>query len=212
MARTLSQILIDANAYTDLDASEPTGDELTTRSNYANFAVREAGDSAQLPEFDSIIERNPGSSALTSLPANFREFTTSPKQPNSAGWDEFPEIRPVDRFSMSPQEKYCYVLGNPMAGFTVYFNGLSANITISMDYQRFPSGMATLTDVCELADDTYVPEKVKSYVLQSRTDERFPQVEASAQKKLLNLIGRHSKPPGGGPNYTPHRYSQRIGE
>lgn len=213
MARTLSQILIAANAYTDLDASEPTGDELATRTNYADFAVREAADVVQLPEFHEIIERDLASSALTTLPGNFREFMTAPKQPTDSGkWNDFPEIRPVDRFSKENTDKYCYVTGNPMEGYIVTFNNLEANITLSMDFQRYPSGLATLTDICELPDDSYVTEKVKSYVLQARTDERFPQVEASSQLKLKNMIGRKSKPPGGGPNFTPHRYNQRIGE
>ena len=203
MARTLLQILTAANAYTDLDASQPTGDELSTRTNYADSAVREAADIVQLPEFHEIVERNLGSSASTSLPINYRELMTSPKQPNSDDWDEFPEIRPVDRFSKENTDKYCYVTGNPMEGYVITFNNLEANVTLSIDYQRYPNGFATLTDICELPDDSYVTEKVKSYVLQARTDERFPQIEASAQMKLKNMIGRKSKPPGGGPNYTP---------
>jgi hypothetical protein len=79
--RTLSQILVDANAFLDLDAAVPTSSELTSRVNYANQAVWDAAGVGQLKEFHTIHEVNPGSSSRVSLPNNFREFMASPKQP-----------------------------------------------------------------------------------------------------------------------------------
>lgn len=203
MARTLSQILTDVNAYTDLDASLPTGDELTVRTNYANLAVLEAGDVDVFNELNTIYEVNLGSGYLATLPSNFRGFVTAPRQNVNGGYVEFPEITPAERFNKSATDNYCYITGNPATNYKVTFNNLTANATISMDFQRFPSGFATLTDICELPDDTYVVEKVKSYVLQSRTDERFPQVDANAREKLRNMTGRASKTLGGGENRTP---------
>lgn len=62
--------------------------------------------------------------------------------------------------------------------------------------------MATLTDVCEVPDDQFVVNKVVSLVLQSRSDERFPQVEANAQRLLANMIGRNMVTNPGGLNTT----------
>ena len=45
--KTLSDILIEANATLDLDASSPTGTELTTRANYADQAVWDAAATGQ---------------------------------------------------------------------------------------------------------------------------------------------------------------------
>jgi len=53
-------------------------------------------------------------------------------------------------------------------------NQLTANATLTIPYQEFPSGFATLTDTCELDDEYIVVEQVKSYVLQARSDDRFP--------------------------------------
>jgi len=198
--KTLSQILTSANAYLDLDASEPTGTELTTRTNYANQAVMEAGDIAQFPEFQKTYEVR-ATSATLSLPSGFREFMTAPRLLNSSMvWEEYPEIRPDERYAKESTDKYCYVLGNPNEGYTAVFNNISSSATLSLTYQRYPSGFATLTDVCELSDPQYVVAKIESLVLQSRRDERFPLKDAEAERRLRNMVGRKSKPPTGGTN------------
>lgn len=198
--RTLSQILLDANAYLDLDASEPTGSELTTRTNYANQAIWEASDIAQFPEFQNTYEVM-STSATLSLPSGFREFMTAPRLLDSSlTWIEYPEIRPDERYGKESTDKYCYVLGNPASGYTAVFNNLTANCTLSLTYQRYPSGFATLTDVCELSDPQYVVARIESLVLQSRRDERFPFKDAEAERRLHNMVGRKSKPPTGGSN------------
>jgi hypothetical protein len=47
-----------------------------------------------------------------------------------------------------------------------------------------------------------VVQKIISMVLQSRSDERFPQVEANAQRLLGNMIGRNMVTSPGGDNKT----------
>lgn len=198
--RTLSQILTDCNAYLDLDASEPTGSELTTRTNYANQAIWEATAIAQFREFQKTYEVR-ATSATLSLPSGFREFMTAPRLLDSSLiWIDYPEIRPDERYGKTSTDKYCYVLGNPSEGYKAVFNNLDTNCTLSLTYQRYPSGFATLTDVCELSDPQYVVNKIESLVLQSRRDERFPTKDAEAERRLRNMVGRGSKPPTGGTN------------
>lgn len=197
--RTLQNILIDANAYLDLEASVPTGTELTTRANYANRLVWEASAVAQFSEFHTIYEVL-ATTASIPLQSNFREFMTAPRQRINGGWQEYEEIKPLERFAKEPDDKYFFVLGNPSAGYTAVFNGLQLNATLSMDFQRYPSGLATLTDVCELPDPMYVVTGIESLVLQSRSDERFPTVDADKNRRLQNMVGREMKQPGGGIN------------
>lgn len=200
MAKTLGDILIECNAYLDLDASMPTGTELTTRSNYANQAVWEATAVYQLRELQNIYTVT-ATNASVPLPSNFREFMTAPRVLNSSGgWDAYEQIDPLSIYDKNTTDKYCYVLGNPASGYTAVFNNITALATLSIIYQRYPSGLATLADICELPDPQYVVEKVKSYVLQSRRDERFPQVDAKAEQKLKNMVGRAQKTPSGGNN------------
>jgi hypothetical protein len=196
--RTLSDILTAANAFLDLEAQEPTGTELITRSNYANQAIEEAAATAQFSEFKGVYEVDPSTLASISLPSGFREFQTAPRQYSNGQWIDFQEILPDDRYAMNTSDKYCYVLGNRQEGYTAIFNGLEASATLSMIYQRYPTGLPTLTSICELPDPMYVVRKIESYVLQSRGDERFPVIDADAQRLLKNMMGREMKPPGGG--------------
>ncbi len=199
--RTLNDLLIDANAYLDLDASIPTGTELTTRTNYANQAIWDASAYAQFNEFKKVYTVDVGTLASIPLPTGFRGFNIAPQLLTSAGtWDSYEQIVPEDMYAKSSSDKYCYVLGNPRESYTAVFNNLTANCTLSITYQRYPSGMATLSDICELPDPQYVVSQLESYVLQSRRDERFPSKDAEAQRKLRNMIGRGSKTPGGGVN------------
>ena len=78
--QTLSDILISVNSYVDLEAELPTGDELTTRKNYADQAIMDACDVGQLSEFDTTYEVDPGTDTTVTMPDGFREFKVSPKQ------------------------------------------------------------------------------------------------------------------------------------
>ena len=91
---------------------------------------------------------------------------------------------------------YSYVLGNPSSGYSLILSGISG-ATVSMLYQRYPTGFSTLTDVCELSDPEYVKQKVISYVLQSRNDDRFLVAERDAQSRLSNMVNRESYVHGG---------------
>lgn len=194
MSKTLSQILVDANSFLDLTAELPTGDELLTRVNYANQAVQDAAAVGQFKEFSALYAVNPSALASIALPANFRELETSPTQLQSDGsWYQFEAVNPSEISSKDTADRYCYVLGNALTGYSITFNNLTANASLSISYQRFPSGMATLADVCELSDPQYVVAKIESYVLQGRSDDRFPIVEADAQRRLQNMLGRESK-------------------
>ena len=207
MAKTLLDVLIDANAYLDLDATAPTGTELTTRANYANQSVWDASAVAQFREFHKIYQVDPATLASISLPNDFRELMVAPRQLLSNGsWsDPFEPIEPLARFQKEPADKYVYILGNPASGYVAVFNALTANATLSFDYQRFPSGLLTLTDEVELSDPTYVTTKVEAYVLESRNNDRFPIVKAEANGKLQNMVGRSMKTTGGGINTTPRQ-------
>lgn len=201
--RTLNDILIDCNSYLDLSAQSPTGSELTTRSNYANQAVWDASAIGQFKEFRGVYNVGYSANASISLPSGFREFMGMPHVLDTNGqWVEYPEILPTEIYNKESTDKYCYVLGNPREGYTAIFNNLTANCTLSIVYQRFPSGLLTLSDVCELPDPQYVTAKIESYVLQSRRDERFPIKDAEAERKLRNMMGRESKVVPGGNNQT----------
>jgi len=206
MSLTLSQILTDANSTLDLSAALPTGDELTLRKNYANQAVQDGSAVAQFSEFtDTRDVATPATvTSLTTVSLSTQTFREFEQIPTIMGdpRDQYPQIKAKDRVLMNSADKYCYVLGNPQEGYFAIFNNLSANKTLALTFQRYPSGMGTLTDKCELPDATYVTRKIESYVLYSRGDARFPTANSNAEKVLQNMVGREGKTPGGGINRT----------
>lgn len=204
---TLSEILTAVNSYVDLEAAEPTGSELTLRTNYANQAVREWASAYQWPELTQVYTTF-ASGATISLPSTFREFLSAPRDINQ---NVYIQIAPEERQKRDVSEMYMYLTGNAMSGFTATFNQFTGG-TLSMTFQRYASGFATLTDICEVPDPEYVKMKVASYILQSRSDDRFPTVEATANTMLRNMIGRRMRPLGGGVNTTPRRETYVMGE
>jgi hypothetical protein len=190
MSTTLSQILVACNAYTDLEASLPTGTELTTRAEFAKQAVNEWAQASQWPELSKTYVVDPSTLASISLPTDFGEFEVAPQQLENASWYEFPKIKARDQYGKGASDKYCVLYGDKAKGFTAVFNYLTASCTLSITYQAQPSLMATLADVCVVPDPEYVKTKIISYVLQSRSDDRFPTVNAEANRLLANMIGR----------------------
>lgn len=202
MAKTLLQILIDANSVLDLEASQPTDEELATRSNYANQAVWDASGAAQLPEFKREYLTSASTLATIPLPSNFREIQENPRIYTNGGWEEWETIEVEQKYEKSSSERYCYVMGNPAEGYNLIFNNIVASDQLSIIYQRYPSGLRTLTDVCELADPQYVTRKIESYVLFSRSDDRLQVAEQRAETRLSNMMAREMKGTIAGPKHT----------
>lgn len=202
MARTLLNILTDANSVLDLVNAQPTGDELSTRQNYANQAVWDAAATGQLSEFESEFVTATSTGATISLPANFRELQEWPRILHNGAWVKYEPIDIKQKYDMAAGDRYCYVLGNPASGYKLIMNNIIAGATLSVIHQRFPSGLLTLTDVCELPDPQYVVRKIESYVLYSRSDDRFPTADSRAGQSLANMMGREMKSTTGGAKAT----------
>lgn len=210
---TLQDILYSANAFLDLEHALPTGTELATRVSFANSAVEDAASLYKFKEFETLWYPSTSTVASLSLPTNFRELSESPAEFDGSSYKSFPQVRLNEVYENSNDSNdFCYLLGNKMEGHTLIFNGLTNNATLSIQYQRFPSGLATLSDIVELPDPEYVKAKVISYVLQSRSDDRFPLMEAEAQRRLQNMVGRQMIQPKGGQNRMPTNQKFRIGE
>lgn len=209
--KNLTQILTDANAILDLNAELPTGTELTTRSNYANQSVWDAAASGQLSEFKREYLTSASTLATIPLPVDFKELQEDPQLYLSGGWEPWEAIEVEQKYDKSIADRYCYVMGNPAEGYNLIFNGIQPASQLSVIYQRFPSGLLTLTAVCELSDPQYVVRKIESYVLYSRSDDRFQTAESRAQQSLANMVGRGSKGTSGGPKKTGMSFRSPLG-
>lgn len=202
---TLQTILLDSASYLDLDATLPTGTELTTRIRFANLAVREWSEAYKWKQMK--VESTPSLASFASLGIdNFKKLNGFPMEYLSEGiYQAYPEIKPEDRFEKNIDSKYSYVLGSEGTGFSLHLNGIAVGATLTIPYIRGASTMATLTDICEVPDSTFVVDRVISYVLQARNDERFPIVIADGNRLLRNMITEEMLPLGGGVNTTPKK-------
>lgn len=202
---TLNDILLDSASYLDLDATLPTGTELTTRIRFGNLAINEWSESYKWRQLK--VEYTPTFTSFASLAiTNFKTLNGPPVEYISAGvYTQYPEIAPEDRFSKGISDKYSYITGNDGSGFAIHFNGINVNATLTIPYVRSPSAMATLTDVCEVPDAQFVTSRVISYVLQARNDERFPVVLADGNRLLSNMIGQEMVALPGGLNSIPKK-------
>jgi len=191
---TLEEILKSASSILDLSYSLPTGDELTTRINFANQAIKDACDFGKLPDFkkEYVIY---ATGATISLPADFRELHENPRVWDTA-WIEYPEIEAEEKYEQDSADKYSYVLGNPQGGKYLYLNNFGGG-TVSIIYQKYPDGFATLTDKCELSSSSYVVQRIVYYVLYSRGDDKFPFAKAESEKILANMMSRKNLTAGG---------------
>lgn len=202
---TLNDILLDSASYLDLDATLPTGTELTTRIRFSKMAVNEWAESAKWRQLK--IEVTPSLASFSSIGlANYKELNGAPMEYLSEGvYQSYPEITPEDRFYKQMNDQYSYITGNEGNGFALHVNGINVNATLTIPYIRGASVMATLTDVCEVPDPLFVTNRVISYVLQARNDERFPIVQAEGNRLLKNMITAEQVRLPGGSNSTPKK-------
>lgn len=202
---TLNDILLDSASYLDLDATLPTGTELTTRIRFANMAMNEWEKAAKWRQLK--VESTPSLASFASIGiANYKELNGPPMEYLSDGiYQEYPEIPPEDRFHYRTSDEFSYITGTESEGFSLHVNGISVNATLTIPYVRGASIMATLTDVCEVPDTSFVTHRIISYVLQARNDERFPIVMAEGNRILRNMVTAEQVRLPGGTNSTPKK-------
>lgn len=202
---TLNDILLDSASYLDLDATLPTGTELTTRIRFSAMAVNEWSESAKWRQLK--VESTPSLASFASIGiSNFKKLNGPAMEYLSDGiYQDYQEISPEDRYYKAFDDKYCYVMGGDGQGYSLHINGINVNATLTIPYIRGASVMATLTDVCEVPDPLFVTNRVISYVLQARNDERFPIVVAEGNRLLRNMITNEQIRLPGGSNSTPKK-------
>lgn len=202
---TLDDILKDSASYLDLDTALPTSTELGTRMRFANMAVREWANIYKWRQLKTEAVATLGTADSIEIP-NFKYLNSPPVEKVSTySYYEYPEIQPEERYAKNSDDRYCYLMGNDSIGYFMYTNGLATNSTLSIPYTRGPSLMATLTDICEVPDATFVTSRVISYVLQSRNDERFPIVVGEGNRLLSNMIEQEVVVRPGGTNNVPKK-------
>ena len=216
MTLTLEDILQRIGGYVDQDTSTPTGTDLTTRTNYVNRAINEWASAYQWRPLRKKFEATVLLSATSiGLPTNFKKLMSPAYDMSKSTPDEYREIRGEEKYLKNSSDKYVVVRGDIAAGRYIEVNPpLASGASLVMEYQSFPSSLATLTDVPQIPDPEYLVQRSIAYVLESRSDTRFPQVKSDADRLLSQMIEEEIAPSGGQNNRVPDTYRRnnfRIG-
>lgn len=211
---TLNDILLNISSHLDLETTLPSDTELTYRIDMVDQALQDWASIYDWRQLKQEFYPSYSSGITVALPDNFRNFTTAPRVYRQGAWYDYPEVLPEEKFEQEELDRYCYVLGDSGVGYNAIFNNLDSGASISIIYQRYPSSMASPSDLCEVPDPQYLVYKAVAYVLMGRSDARFQVVDAMAEQKLSNMIGREQKQRPGGRNYTRRTGAAawRIGE
>lgn len=196
MQKTLEQILQDVGALVDQDITTPTGSDLTTRRNYSNLALEEWANAYQWKQLRNILPLSyTVSGASIGLPANYKKLMSVVYDKSKDSDNTYPEIPPQARHEYGPTDKYVYVIGDDITGRSLQINPVpTSSFSGIVDIQIFPSAMSGLSDICGCPHPEFVVKRVGSYVLEARSDPRFPLMKADADKLLLRMIEEEDAP------------------
>lgn len=205
MAETVSDILLDVGATVDQDTTAPTGTELAVR---VRFADRSQKDWAQYYDWSSLrLPTTPGVSySQTSIGLNARFSALGSRvQDFSSGVDSptpYTQLTdPLDRFSKLSTDRYCWILGNDVTGYSVQINpALASGASIVFDQIVMPSSLATTTSTVTCPSSQFMSKRIEYYVLQARSDPRFPILKAESDDILAQMVEDQDAPSRGQDN------------
>lgn len=219
MANLVSDILSSVGARANLDTALPTGTELGTQvsfveqaqldwENYTNWRILKGTDTPTV-----LL-------SMTSIGLNTRfKKLLSPVYDYSTGLDsptEYKEIPAEDRFRKLSTDKYVYAGGNDITGKYLVINpALASGASITFDWKSTASSLATTSDAITCPSKKFMIERTTFYVLEARSDQRFPIVESRSNTLLENLLEEEQTPSGGEDNRVPdwaRKNNFRIGQ
>lgn len=196
MQKTLQGILNDIGAYVDQDTSLPTGVELTTRVNFVNQSLQEWAETYQWKQLRvSTTIPFAFSGTSSALPTNFKKLMAVPTDVSQTTDNTYMQVSPQERLSLASTTKYSYIVGDDARGFSLNLSHpMASGASIVYDYQSFPSSLATLADISVCPQPNYLVKRTIAYVLEARSDTRFPQVKADADIILQKMVEEENAP------------------
>lgn len=217
MNYTLSDVLADVGASVDQDTTQVTGTELTVRAQFADRSQRDWANAYNWQELRINNYSPTFSVSMTSvaLPTNFDRLLSQPYDASLTSGNEYPEIKAQNRINRSVTDKYVYIGGNDSSGkYMVIHPALSSGASLVFDYQATVSSVATLTDTFTCPSREFIAKRMTYYILEARSDGRYPQIKFDSDSLLQQLIEKENTPTGGEDNRIPEWSKQsnyRIG-
>lgn len=220
MAKTLEQVLKDVYAYVDQSTTLPSAGstEELVAVNFVNQALREWEDSydwEQLRKIGTISATLSGTSAA--LPADFKKLLSpiyDMAQPISTD-REYVQIPSSEQYRRQRTDKVTWISGNESGGYYAGFFGLISGFSGVFDYQSTASSLATLSSTAIIPNPNYLVKRTVAFILEARSDSRFPLAKQDAELELRRMIEFADTPSGAEDNRIPdwaRSSGFRIGE
>jgi hypothetical protein len=201
MADTLTTIHQKIASLVDQSTDAPTfgSSEWNVRTTYINRAIEEWGNAYDWSALYKNTWLTGASGATYPLPSNFRKMATFPKNFNGTyNGEDWPEIQPQDKSLTKPDDHFFYVLGDRGNGFNMIWNPgtLSSGASIRLEYFAFPTSLVSASDRTECSDPEFLIDRTISYILESRSDARFQEMETKARERLLQMVDNENDKSG----------------
>lgn len=217
MQYTLGNVLADVGAMVDQDTSTPSGTELTNRVQFVNRAQLDWANSYKWKDLNKTYSPTILLSMVSiGLPADFREFSAFPYDASVTSNNKYTQIDPQEKEFKLSTDKYLLRRGDLVNGYYMEINpALPSGVSLVVEYYSYPSSVATLNDKLVCPSREFMAKRVSYYVLQARSDSRFPLVFQESNDLLSSLIAEQDSPSEAEDNRIPdwaRRNSFRIGK
>lgn len=216
---TLEQILQKIGGYVDQDTATPKGTDLTSRTDYVNRAYDEWASSYDWEQLtiQTDLATAGASNVSFALPSNYRKPMSAVYYYSATIPEEYTIIPREERFDVNRWTNYnnnkvAWTGGDPSSGYSITtYTAFASGVSLVMDIQIYPSSLATLPETPVIDDPEYLVDRAIAYVLEARSDSRFPTMRANADRKLATMLERQNAGNKGKINTIPMDVSFSIG-
>lgn len=205
MQYTLLNVLQDVGATVDQDTSTPTGTELTNRVQFTNRSQEDWANAYKWKDLNKQFKPTVLLSMTSlGLPADFRDLSGPINDASISADNKYIQIDPDQKVLKLPTDKYVIKRGDLVNGPYLEINpALASGVSLIVDYYSYPSSVATLTDKLVCPSREFMSKRVSYYVLEARSDSRFPLVYQQSEDLLRSLISEQDAPSQGEQNRVP---------
>lgn len=168
-------------------------DDYALRLSYINLALREWAEAydwqALYKEFNSLVSTSAGNASIA-LPGDFRKLASFPVITyDGSNTFQFPETRPQSRGQYAETDRHIEILGNNQ-GYVmrVYGSTLASGASVYVPYYASVQSLVSPSNVPEIPNTDFLVKRTVAYWWQARNDIRGYDMQAEAQRILVNLI------------------------
>ena len=198
MALNVSLDNLEGKIAAILDKNEDVADvsaaDYSLRREYLNMAQHEWAETydwRSLYRESNIRVSTSTGNASVPLPSDFRKLAGFPRITfDGVTTENFPEIRPQEKYMYADTDRYITILGDQNAGLTMFINAgtIASGASINLPYYRSPASLVSPANVAMCPNPEYLVQRALAYWWEASADSRFPQAKQEADKILRQML------------------------